>query len=521
LKLINRFEEERKMLTMDEITDVRFRYYVMGQKVSEISRELKKDWKTVQKYIDRVDFNKPVPEQSTEIRLCPSLEPHKSTIDKWLEEDRAAPRKQRHTARKVFNRLTKEFSDFGCSYRTVATYYAVKHKEVFSGCKVGFLPLEHRPGEGQVDFGTADFYENGRRVTGKFLEISFPYSNKGYLQLFYGENMECLLEGMDAIFRHIGGVPEELWFDNTKTIVTKVIRGGQRDLTDRFNRFREHYRFQAVFMNPGEGHEKGNVENKVGYHRRNLLVPIPRFLTLSDYNQQLLEMCDKDADREHYRHNETIEALFAEDKQHFHKLPEIKFDLSGSGSIVPNGWGKFYLHKGMHEYSVSPKYANKAVNLKKTSLHLIVLDENYREIVRHRRLYGDTKQQSMDWLPYLRQLSVRPRALKYSGIYDLMPSDMKQFIGGLSNTETGTVLKVLAELTEKTGFDGALNTVTHALSYGTSDAESLKSLHRRLYGEIPELPPMPLGAKMPDIGQMKSSLSDYDTLLMKGGAANA
>jgi transposase len=71
------------------------------------------------------------------------------------------------------------------------------------------------------------FYENGRRLTGKYLEVSFPYSNKGYLQLFYGENMECLLEGLDVIFRHISVVPNELWFDNTRTIVTKVIRGGR------------------------------------------------------------------------------------------------------------------------------------------------------------------------------------------------------------------------------------------------------------------------------------------------------
>ena len=248
------------MLTMDKIQDVRFWYYLKGEKIFQIATELKLDWKTVQKYVDMTDFNESAPKPESERRFCPSLEPYKAAIDKWLEEDRDAPRKQRHTARRVFKRLKEAFSDFDISYRTVASYYAVKHKEVFSGARVGFLPLEHRPGEAQVDFGTADFYENGRRITGKYLDVSFPYSNKGYLQLFYGENMECLLEGLDVIFRHIGAVPDELWFDNTKTIVTKVIRGGQRETTDRFNRFREHYRFQAVFMNPGEGHEKGNVE---------------------------------------------------------------------------------------------------------------------------------------------------------------------------------------------------------------------------------------------------------------------
>ena len=339
--------------------------------------------------------------------------------------------------------------------------------------------------------------------------------------MFYGENIECLLEGLDAIFRHIGVVPHELWFDNTKTIITKVIRGGGRETTERFDRFREHYRFQAIFMNPGEGHEKGNVENKVGYHRRNLLVPIPRFLKLSDFNRQLLSMCEKDADREHYRHNETIEELFAEDLKYCHPLPEIEFDLSGKGTATTNNWGKFYLHKGMHEYSTSPKHANTVVNLKLTSSLVIVMDENYREIVRHRRLYNDTKQQSMDWIPYLKQLSIRPRALKYSGIYDIMPPAMKQFLEGCSNIETGKVLKVIAELTLRTGFESAINTVNQALCYGASDADSLKNLYRRIYSDVPELPLMPLGPEIPDVGQMATNLIDYDVFLKKEGAVNA
>ena len=89
--------------------------------------------------------------------------------------------------------------------------------------------------------------------------MSFPWSNTGYMQLFYGENCECLLEGMAAIFKHIGGVPHEIWFDNASTMVTKIIKGGGRDLTDRFARFKEHYGFKALFMNPAEGHEKGSV----------------------------------------------------------------------------------------------------------------------------------------------------------------------------------------------------------------------------------------------------------------------
>lgn len=91
--------------------------------------------------------------------------------------------------------------------------------------------------------------------------------------------MACLLEGMVAIFDHIGGVPTEIWFDNTRTIVTKVIKGGGRDMTKRFQRFCEHYRIKLIFMNPESGWEKGNVENKVGYLRRNNLCRCPTLMT--------------------------------------------------------------------------------------------------------------------------------------------------------------------------------------------------------------------------------------------------
>lgn len=506
---------------MDQIHDIRFRYYEKGERVSDIAKVLNIDWRTVRKYVDMTDFNEPAPKPASEQQFCPKLDPFKPTIDQWIEDDKSAPRKQRHTAKRVFHRLQKENRDFDCSYRIVAEYVAYKKKQSYSNPKDGYLPLVHKPGEAQVDFGTAQFYENGKSITGKYLEVSFPCSNKGYLQLFYGENMECLLEGLDAIFRHIGCVPHELWFDNTKTIVTDIIRSGGRNLTDKFKRFQEHYGFRAVFMNPGEGHEKGNVENKVGYQRRNFMVPVPHFLVLADYNRHLLELCEEDADREHYRYNETIEELFQKDLKACRPLPVVAFDLTGHDSQKTNKWGKIYLYKGMHEYSVSPRHAETYVNIVLTSSMVIIRDENYREIVRHRRLYGDQKQHQMDWLPYLKQLSMRPRALKYTGIYDMMPGTMKEYLASCSGTETGKVLKLLAELTERTGFDSAVNTVNQAVQYQASDADSLNSLYRRLYSDIPELPPMQLNQGIPQMKQIQANLIAYDVFLeRKEGAAN-
>lgn len=117
-------------------------------------------------------------------------------------DDKKAPRKQRHTAKRVFKRLHEETDGFDCSYRLVAEYVSAKKKEFKLGRKEGYIPLIHRPGEAQGGFGAADFYEAGKHHSGKYFVMSFPYSNAGYLQLHYGENMECLLESMVAIFEY-------------------------------------------------------------------------------------------------------------------------------------------------------------------------------------------------------------------------------------------------------------------------------------------------------------------------------
>ena len=244
-------EVERSMLTMDQVHHIRQLYFEQGYRVSEIAREMHLDRRTVSKYLDQEDFNPPPPKPLSPPNLCPKLEPYKPIIDEWLQKDKFARRKQRHTAQRVFDRLTKEVPEFDCSYRLVAQYVSVRKKELNLTHQDGAIPLLHHPGEAQADFGTADFIENGRlRKDGKYLVLSFPYSNAGYFQLHYGENMECLLESLVAIFEHIGGVPREIWFDNTTTIVSKIIRGGGRVTTERFTRFAEHYGFRPVFCNP-------------------------------------------------------------------------------------------------------------------------------------------------------------------------------------------------------------------------------------------------------------------------------
>ena len=505
------------MLTMTQIDSIRKMYYEQGKNISEISKITENDRKTVRNYIGKDDWNSsPPPAPGTKDRYA-KLSPYKAEIDRWLEEDKHAKRKQRHTATRVYNRLIEAYEkEFDCSYRTVAGYVAEKKKNIY-GTQSGFLPLEHPAGEAQLDFGDAQFFENGHLYDGKYLNISFPYSNHGYLQLFHGENEECLFEGMQAIFEHIGRVSYRIWFDNTSTIVTKILKDGGRKLTDGFLRFQAHYRFESTFCNPAEGHEKGNVEAKVGYHRRNMLVPIPRFDSLVEYNKELLKRCDADAQREHYRMNATHEQLFEEDRAVMLTLPKNSLDVSKYITVKTNGYGRFLLNGGLHEYSVSPKYAKASVQLRLTSSEVIALDENQREIIKHRRLYGKQKQQSMQWLPYLTQLSRNPGALKYTGIYQMLPAPIQNYLEKCEKLEKGNVLRTIAKLTKNSNFEEATGTVLSALQYGACNGDSLLSLNERLYHNTPGLPPIKTNSHIPRLSPIANELAQYDAGLGKLG----
>lgn len=504
---------------MAQVHLIRKMYYEEGKSISAIAETTGYDRKTVRKYLEKEDWNEQLPKVTPDEPAFPSLEPFKPTIQQWLQDDKRAKRKQRHTAKRVYQRLRAKFKDeFTLSYRTVASYVAIEKERIFGKKLPDAMPLEHIPGEAQADFGEADFYENGKRHTGNFLNLAFPYSNQGYTMLFKGENQQCLFEGLIGIFEHVGGVPTRIWFDNASTMVINVLKEGRRDLTDDFLRFQEHYRFEAAFCNKGAGWEKGAVEVKVGYHRRNLLVPIPHVQHLNEFNQHLLRQCDQDGGREHYHKGDTIQALHEADRKALLPLPAVRLDSAKYVEVRTNAYGKFTLNKGLHEYSVSPRYAKKRVLIKLTAHHVTVLDESHREILTHPRLYGNTRQNSMQWLPYLTQLARKPGALKYTGIYHLLPPSLQAYLNNCSKSDRGKILKTIALLTEQDHFDSAVKTVETALLHQAFDPDSLLALHSRLHGPQLELPPLQLSEQIPALTPVNPNLSLLDKALKpKGG----
>ncbi|CAM3959088.1 Integrase catalytic domain-containing protein [Paenibacillus alkaliterrae] len=248
-----------------------------------------------------------------------------------------------------------------------------------------------------------------------------------------------------------------------------------------------------------------------------MLVPVPRFERLAAFNKEQLSICDRDAERDHYRKNATIAELFKADQAALLDLPSVPLDVSTYITVRTNGYGRLYLQNGLHEYSVSPKFAKCKVLVKVTAMEVIPLDENHREIVRHERCYGDHRQQRMQWLPYLTQLSRSPGALKYSGIYAMLPESVQQFLERCNKGEKGKVLQAIATLTEKNGFESAVETVNDALAYDATDTDSLLNLHRRIHGNVVELTPIRLAGNIPDLKRINPNLTAYDDKLGKAG----
>ncbi len=494
---------------MAKINNIRDEYFNKGLSISEIHRSTKHDHKTIRKYIAKENFNELPPIRA---QRQTKLSPYYDVIDKWLLEDKKFKRKQRHTAKRVYDRLVEEFPEFDAKYRTVATYFRIRYKEIW-GSK-SYIPLVHKGGEAQVDFGETEYFENGERKKGRHFVMTFPYSNAGYSLLFPGETLECFLEGMQTIFEHMGGVPHKIWFDNASSIVKKIKKDGQRDCTELFMRFKNHYNFDAVFCNPKAGNEKGNVENKVGYVRRNMFVPAPEFNDIEAYNKRLLDQCDKNMQRAHYKKKETIVDLFSKEKVLLLPLPTLKFEVCRYVSAKADSCGRIQIDN-KRIYSTSPSMANSSVIVKLTALRAHMLNPDMKEIVVHKRLYGN-QNESFCWLPYLSQLAKKPGALKYTPVYELLPKNLQNCLENLSNIERGKLLKTLSNLTEQHGFKSAITAMSNALERGVSDSDSLVAIFNHLNAIEMNFGPIDLPSSIPVLPSVKFSATEYDVLL-KGG----
>lgn len=466
----------------------------------EIAQRLNLDRKTVAKYMRIEDFNSG---EWMKKETVSKLDSWKPKIDEWLEEDRRMRFKQRHTAKRVHNRLLEEYSgEYDCSYPLVQRYLKQKKRARREG---GFMELCWPPGEGQGDFGEADIEYRSRVRTIKYLCLSFPNSNAGFTQVFWGETAECVCQGLRDIFHHIGGVPRRIVFDNASGIGRRI--KDKISLVDMFLRFKCHYGFSVSFCNPDSGHEKGHVENKIGYLRRNVFVPMPVVDDLEEWNRDLLFQVENDFDRPHYKKGLMIADLWEEDRRHLSPLPGKPFVVERVERVRTNGYGKFCLN-GRHWYSSAPEYAERKMTVGIRAHSIVVYREDGSELSVHPRAFGDQRTDTIDYRTSLQALLRRPRSWSNSPFRAGLTDSLRDNLDGLSQLERTRILSVFSESTSVFGFDNALKSLEETVRRGAVDAFSLKAISSRIAydGLLPAPDPGPdlkpydwalLGRKVP------------------------
>src|SRR5665213_3654756 len=242
-------------------------------------------------------------------------------IDAILEADRSAPVKQRHTAKRIFERLRDE-QGFAGGYTVVKDYVRVSRARG----RETFVPLAHPPGHAQVDFGEAVGVIGGVRQKIHFFCMDLPQSDVCFVKAYPRETTEAFLDGHVASFAFIGGVPLSILYDNLKIAVAKICGDGKRERTRAFTELVSHYLFADRFGRPGKGNDKGKVEGLVGWIRRNLLVPVPQAISLTALNEGLLEGCRRRLGYRLRGHDETIGERLARDLAAFEELPAAPYD---------------------------------------------------------------------------------------------------------------------------------------------------------------------------------------------------
>jgi transposase len=271
------------MYTVDLYAKIRRAVMVDGQSEREVARLYGLHRATVHKMLQ---FSLPPGYRRTAPRVAPKLGPYTGVIDALLEADRQMPKKQRHTARRIWQRLKDEHGFTGC-YATVWKYVArqqLHQREVF-------VPLVHPPGHAQVDFGQADAVIAGEKQRIHFFCLVLPHSDAIFVKAYPAETTEAFLDGHAAAFAFFGGVPQSILYDNTKLAVAKILGDGSRQRTQAFSALQSHYLFAERFGRPGKGNDKGKVEGLVGFARRNFLVPRPHVASFTQLNATLQDAC--------------------------------------------------------------------------------------------------------------------------------------------------------------------------------------------------------------------------------------
>ena len=440
----------------------------------EIARRLGVSRSAVAKYSRQEDFS-PAP-TATGIRSRVSvMTGFEHVVEQWLVDDQRQPRKQRHTAQRVFDRLVAEHGYLG-SYSAVQRFVR-RWLERHRGQGQGFNELIWPPGTAQVDFGEANAIIAGISQILHIFVVTFPFSNMRFVQAYGGETAECVCHGLRQLFEHIGGVPRVLVFDNAtgigRRMGTKVVE------SKLFGAFKLHYRAQSRYCNPYSGHEKGSVENAVGFLRRNFMVPIPEATSIKALNEVLLAKCDALAAASHYRKGLTLGELFVEDAAAFLALPGIGFDPVRYESRKADKTGNLVIEG--NTYAAGPSFYGRTLTVGIRHDVIEILDEYSAPVRRFDRVFGHQAETIFDPASLVPLLVTKPGAWSHSPLRAVFTDPVRNWLDHAHDTDKRRLLAAMDAASRSVGFDVALSAADTLIQRGQHpDMAALGMLARRL-----------------------------------------
>ena len=332
----------------------------------------------------------------------PKLDAFTGIIDQILEADKLVHKKQRHTSKRIFERLRDEYG-FEGGITIVKDYICAARQRQ----REMFVPLSHPPGHAQADFGEAFAIIGGIERKIHFLVIDLPHSDTCFVKAYPGETTEAFCDGHVAAFEFFGGVPISILYDNTKIAVARILGDGKRKRTRVFSELVSHYLFTDRFGRPGKGNDKGKVEGMVGYTRRNFMVPKPRFASFDDLNEHLAAQCRKRMGDTLRGHTKTIGERFAADVGQLQPLPAVAYDACDKQSVRVSSLS-LVRYRG-NDYSVPTSYGHSQV-LVRGYVHEVVIACGTEIIARHPRSWG-REDYIFDPLHYLALIEQKTNAL--------------------------------------------------------------------------------------------------------------
>ena len=479
---------------------------VEGMSVREASRVFGLHRDTVRKMLA---YSAPPGYRRQDPPRRPRLEPFTGVIDAILEADRQVPRKQRHTAKRIFERLRDEHG-FDGQYTILKDYVRERRRRT----QEMFVPLSHAPGHAQCDFGEARVIIGGVERKAHYLVLDLPHSDGCFVKAYPAETTEAFLDGRVSAFASLGGVPQSILCDNTKLAVARILGDGRRQRTRAFTELESHYLFEDRFGRPGKGNDKGKVEGMVGYVRRNFLAPVPSFQSFDALNAHLEERCLARMDSVLRGHDETIGQRMERDLEALLPLPAVPYDACDKQASRVSSLS-LVRHK-TNDYSAPVAFGHRDV-LVKGYVAEVVISCGAEVIARHPRSY-ERDDFVFDPIHYLPLLEQQTAALdqaaplqgwqlpeEFAALRRLLESRM----GRRGKREFVQVLRLL----ENFSHQEVHHAVQDALRLGAISFDAVKHLLLcHLEGRPPRLD-LDLYPYLPRVGVKTTSATDYLALL--------